>query len=136
MNSLQACSFSNQFYFQSCVSTKDVTRSVPYEVDVSMKMIRILKILFFVIYIETPTVKEAIFNNEESVEIVVCDTAMLCLLLHHMTLLDIGKNIFMSSMKLSHHVTYRIKDVLKKDQIYEKYILFVHAFCRCDTKLV
>ena len=63
--------------------------------------IKILKKKFCANYIESPTVKEAIYNCGESVEAVSCDTAMLCLLLHHLTLLDIGKNIFMSSMKLN-----------------------------------
>ena len=44
-------------------------------------------------YIETPTVKEATHNYGESVEAVACEAALFCLLLHHMTLLDIGKKI-------------------------------------------
>ena len=56
-----------------------------------------------------------------------------------MSLLDFGNSTFMSSMKLSksseYHVTCRIQDVVEKnDQIHEKYILFAHAFCGCDTK--
>ena len=73
---------------------------------------KVLKYFFVPIMLKLPTVKEAIYNNGESVEAVTCDTAMLCVLLHHMTLLDIGKNIFMISMKLSQHVTYTIQDVL------------------------
>ena len=79
-----------------------------------MKVLKYLKYFFCANYIETPTVKVAIHNNGNSVEAVACDTAILSLLLHHMILLDIGKNIFMSNMKLSQHDTYRIQVVLKK----------------------
>ena len=65
-------------------------------------------------YFEDPTVEEAVYNNGESVEAVACETAMLCFLLHHMTLLDIDKKFFMSSMKLSHHDTYKIQGIVKK----------------------
>ena len=79
-----------------------------------MKVSKYLKYFFCANYIENPTVQEAIYNNGESVEAGTCDTTMLCLHLHHMTLLDIGKNIFMSRIKLSQQVTYRIQDVVKK----------------------
>ena len=79
-----------------------------------MKVLKYLKYFSCVIYLETPTINEAIYNSGQSLEAVACDTAMLCLLLRHKTLLDIGKNFFMSSMKLSQHVTYRIQGVLKK----------------------
>ena len=101
-----------------------------------------IKILFWGNYIDITTVKEARNNDEESVEAVACDTDKLCLLLHHMTLLDQGKSIFMTSINLSEsseqYITCRIQDFgeSKDDQIHEKYHLFAHAFCGCDTSLV
>ena len=67
-------------------------------------------------YIETPTVKEATHNYGESVEAVACEAALFCLLLHHMTLLDLGKIILMNSMKSNksseQHVIGRIQDLV------------------------
>ena len=69
-------------------------------------------------YIGTKTVKKALYNDGESVEAVACDSEILCLLLHYMTLLDIGKNSFMNSMKLiksfEQHVARTIQDVVEK----------------------
>ena len=83
--------------------------------------------------------KKTIYSYGESVEAVACDTDILRLLLHHTTLLDVGKTIFMSNMKLSEsseqYVTCRIQDVVeKKDQNHVKYLMFAPAFCGCDTK--
>ena len=74
-----------------------------------------------------------IYSDGESVEEVACDSDILCLFLHHMTLLDLSKNIFMNRMKLNksleQHVTCRIQDVVeKKDQINEKCLLFAPTF--------
>ena len=96
-----------------------------------------IKILFCDNQIDTTTVREAIYSDEEFVEVVACDTDILCLLLHHMTLLDVGESIFMNSMKLSkssdQHVTSSIQNV-EKDQIHEQSLLFAHTFGECNTK--
>ena len=57
-------------------------------------------------------VKEAIYSDEESVDVISDDAGILCLHLHHTTLLDLNENLFMGSMKLNkmsgQHATYRI----------------------------
>ena len=47
-----------------------------------------IKILFCDIYVDTITVKEAIYINRVCVEAVACDTEILCNLLYHITLLE------------------------------------------------
>ena len=97
-----------------------------------------IKVVFCDTDADTTIVKKAICSDGESVNVLADDTDILCLLLHHTTRLDPGKNIFMSSMKCDkssgQHITYRIQDIVEKnDQVHVKYILFAHAFCGCDT---
>ena len=122
--------------FLGSVSNKTNVNSFFY---LNLMKFESFKILFCENYVDTKTVKEKIFSDRDSVDAVECDTDILYLLLHHMTLLDHNKNIFMSSMKISNsseqHVTYRIQDLVeKKDQIHSKYLLFALTFCRCETK--
>ena len=81
-------------------------------------------------YIDHTTGGEAICSDWESVEAVVCDTDKLCLLHHQIILLDFGKNIFMSSMKLigssEQHFTCRIQDGVEKKSMKSNSCLLMH----------
>ena len=63
--------------------------------------------------------KKALCSDGESVNVLADDTDILCILLHHTTRLDPGKNIFMSSMKFDkssgQHIAYRIQDIVEKE---------------------
>ena len=76
-----------------------------------------IRILFCDNYIDTTTVKEAMYSHGESFEAVACNTHILRLLLPHMTHFDLGKSNFMSNIKLSksseQHVTCKIRDVVE-----------------------